>query len=59
MTVGEAVHAVLATLLRRLLRSTDPIDQERFRRHVQPTIAKLIRRATGMVQVLENRHSEQ
>jgi hypothetical protein len=42
MSVGEAVHVVLATLLKRLLRSTDPIDQERFRRHVQETIANLI-----------------
>jgi hypothetical protein len=42
MTIGEAVHAVLATLLKRLLRTTDPIDQQRFRRHVQHTTANLI-----------------
>ena len=38
MTVGEAVHDVLAALLRRLLRSSAPIDAERFARHVRQTI---------------------
>jgi hypothetical protein len=38
MLVGEAVHDVLATLLRRLLRSSAPIDEERFMRHVRQTL---------------------
>lgn len=42
MTVGEAVHEVVATLLRRLLRSTAPIDRERFSRHVRQTLEALL-----------------
>jgi len=38
MLVGEAVHDVVATLLRRLLRSSAPVDRERFMRHVYQTL---------------------
>ena len=38
MLVGEAVHDVVASLLRRLLRSSAPIDRERFMRHVRQTL---------------------
>jgi CRISPR/Cas system-associated exonuclease Cas4 (RecB family) len=38
MTVGEAVHDVLAVLLRRLLQSADPIDGDRFVCHVRQTL---------------------
>lgn len=42
MTIGSAVHEVLAVLLRRLLRSGEPIDTERFWRHVDRTIRELL-----------------
>ncbi len=42
MTVGTAVHEVLAVLLRRLLRSGEPIDGERFWRHVDRTVRELL-----------------
>ncbi|MFM7550766.1 MAG: hypothetical protein ACKO8I_18285 [Cyanobacteriota bacterium] len=38
MLVGEAVHDVVASLLRRLLRSAAPIDRERFVRHLRQTL---------------------
>ena len=38
MLVGGAVHDVVASLLRRLLRSAAPIDRERFERHVRQTL---------------------
>jgi CRISPR/Cas system-associated exonuclease Cas4 (RecB family) len=38
MLVGEVVHEVVATLLRRLLRTTAPIDRERFTTHARQTI---------------------
>lgn len=38
MKIGEAVHDVLAVLLQRLLRSTDPINWERFVSHVHQTL---------------------
>ena len=38
MLVGLAVHEVVASLLRRLLRSAAPIDRERFERHVRQTL---------------------
>ena len=38
MLVGEAVHDIVASLLRRLLRSAAPIDRDRFRRHVRQTL---------------------
>lgn len=38
MLVGEAVHEVVASLLRRLLRSSAAIDRERFVRHVRQTL---------------------
>lgn len=42
MTTGEAVHQVLAVLLKRLLRTTEEIDRERFERHVRQTITGLL-----------------
>jgi CRISPR/Cas system-associated exonuclease Cas4 (RecB family) len=42
MMVGTAVHDVLATLLKRLLRSVDPIDRERFARHTERTLSGLL-----------------
>jgi CRISPR/Cas system-associated exonuclease Cas4 (RecB family) len=43
MTVGTAVHDVLAALLQRLLRTAAPIDRERFGRHTERTLAELLR----------------
>ena len=48
MTVGEAVHEVAAALLRRLLQSSEPIDRERFERHVIQTISALLARSELM-----------
>lgn len=42
MTIGTAVYEVLAVLLRRLLHSGEPIDPERFWRHVDRTIRELL-----------------
>ena len=50
MTVGEAVHQVLAVLLQRLLRTTAAIDRERFDRHVLQTITDLLE-ATELMEV--------
>ena len=43
MTVGTAVHDVLAALLQRLLRTAAPIDRERFALHTERTLAELLR----------------
>lgn len=43
MTIGSAVHDVLAALLQRLLRTAAPIDRERFARHTERTLADLLR----------------
>lgn len=40
--IGEAVHQVLAVLLRRLLRTAVPIDRQRFEAHVRHTITALL-----------------
>ena len=42
MLIGEAVHQVLAVLLRRLLRSAAAIDRPRFEAHVRQTISSLL-----------------
>lgn len=42
MTKGLAVHDVLATILRRLLRSSAPIDRERLARHAEQTLVDLL-----------------
>jgi hypothetical protein len=38
MLVGQAVHEVLAVLLKRLLRNSDPIDQGHFGRCPDPPL---------------------
>ena len=42
MTVGNAVHDVLASLLKRLLRTATPIDRQRFTRHTERTLDGLL-----------------
>lgn len=50
MTVGQVVHEVLADLLKRLLRTVEPIDLERFELHVQKAIARLLK-STELMEV--------
>ena len=42
MTIGLAVHDILATLLRRLLRSSAPIDRQRLAAFSEQTITSLL-----------------
>ena len=57
MTKGLAVHDVLATLLRRLLRSSAPIDRERLARHAEQTVVALLARSE-MMEVYYRQRSE-
>ncbi|NDG75038.1 MAG: PD-(D/E)XK nuclease family protein [Synechococcaceae bacterium WB8_1B_136] len=51
MIIGQAVHTVLAAVLRRLLKTRDPIDQSRFQVYVGKTILRELQSCSGLMEV--------
>jgi CRISPR/Cas system-associated exonuclease Cas4 (RecB family) len=51
MIIGQAAHAVLAAVLRRLLTTREPIDQHRFQAYVAKAIKKELNGCSGLMEV--------
>jgi len=51
MIIGQAAHAVLAALLKRLLTTRNPIDQVRFQAYVSKAIEKELKACSGLMEV--------
>ena len=51
MIIGQAVHSVLAAVLKRLLKTRKPIDQSRFQGYVGRAIDKELQGCSGLMEV--------
>jgi hypothetical protein len=51
MIIGQAAHAVLAAVLRRLLKTLEPIDQSRFKGYVGKAIERELQGCSGLMEV--------
>ena len=51
MIIGQAAHAVLAAVLRRLLKTLEPIDQSRFQGYVGKAIERELQGCSGLMEV--------
>jgi hypothetical protein len=51
MIIGQAAHAVLAAVLKRLLTTRDSIDQQRFQEYVGKAIERELEGCTGLMEV--------
>jgi CRISPR/Cas system-associated exonuclease Cas4 (RecB family) len=51
MIIGQAAHTVLAAVLRRLLKTREPIDQDRFLVYVGKAIDKELKDCSGLMEV--------
>lgn len=51
MIIGQAAHAVLAAVLKRLLTTRDPIDQQRFQGYVGKAIKRELQGCNGLMEV--------
>jgi len=51
MIIGQAAHTVLAAVLRRLLKTGEPIDQSRFQGFVGRAIERELQGCSGLIEV--------